>query len=266
MTDADLKYFEQKLFALSGVVLRQLTRSERRRFFQGSLRPRLKALRLASFAEYRQKLQRLPRAHAEWQSLIDAMRINRTRFFRELPQLQELMKLIAAWPPTRKKKLRVLCCACSTGEEAYTLAILLSRAAPAAKVVGTDLNTAALDAAKGGYYPKTRVSRQVPRAFRKNFVAPKATAALVEVRPALRAKVTFEHANLLRGPLPRGRFDVIVCRNVFYYFDAATAQKILRRLERAAAKEALLVLSPRDLEIRRSRVWKKVGQAMFRGE
>jgi chemotaxis protein methyltransferase CheR len=144
-----------------------------------------------------------------------------------------------------QRRLRIWCAACSTGQEPYSLAMLLEE--QAAKLAGwnieilaTDLSGEVLNKAKSGRFSQFEVQRGLPiQLLVKNF---EQVGDLWELSQKIRAKVTFRPINLLRDFAPLGSFDIVFCRNVLIYFDEPTKIDILNRLSGSIAQDGFLVL------------------------
>ncbi len=165
---------------------------------------------------------------AELTRVVDKLTTNETYFFRE-PQHFEFLNNLLKTKPTGT--FRVWSGASSSGEEAYSIAMTLAdKIGPKGwEIVGTDLSTAMVAAARQGLYPLER-TRQVSAAYLKRYCLKGSGQyeGQVLIDKALRANVRFESANLMQ-PLPNiGQFDVIFLRNVLIYFDAPAKQHIVR--------------------------------------
>lgn len=180
--------------------------------------------------------------------VIEAMTINETYFFRDkspFDQFRSVMlpALIAA--RQNEKRLRLWSAAASTGQEAYSLAMILDEHAarmPGWKIeiIGTDLSDGVLEKARKGVYSQFEVQRGLPtpmllRHFNQ-------IGDSWQISDAMRSKVTFRQMNLLSDYTALGRFDVIFCRNVLIYFDAARKTDILTRMSRILAPDGFLTL------------------------
>jgi chemotaxis protein methyltransferase CheR len=195
---------------------------------------RLRATGHASFKAYLDFLE--SGNSAEWQEFTNALTTNLTSFFREahhFPMLTDFIK------QHKRNELKVWCCAASTGEEPYTIAMTCAEAyaakgqvKPPVSILATDIDTNVLATADRGVY-KTENMRGVDDSLlRKYFL--RGTAAnegMVRVRPTLRELITYAPLNLLT-PFAgvRDKFDVIFCRNVLIYFDKATQNRVLEKL------------------------------------
>lgn len=163
--------------------------------------------------------------------VIDRLTTNETYFFREPAHFDFLTELVSARRPGQE--FRVWSAASSSGEEAYSIAMLLAdKIGPGGwKIVGTDLSTAMVDAARKALYPMER-ARNTSAAYLKRFCmrgsGPYEGQLLVSKE--LRANVTFTQANLMQ-PLPDiGQFDVVFLRNVLIYFEPDAKLEIVRRV------------------------------------
>jgi chemotaxis protein methyltransferase CheR len=129
-----------------------------------------------------------------------------------------------------KKNVRIWSAACSTGEEPYSLAILLRENGLALRaafeIIGTDINTEVVDMAKKGVY-RGMSFRGVPPNFQSNYF--NAQGVFFEIKDEFKQRVRFQVANLISPTLPAqvGKFDVIFCRNVLIYFDMEGKKKVL---------------------------------------
>lgn len=181
-------------------------------------------------------------------AVVEAMTTNESFFFRDntpfdlfkshvLPQLE---KARAA-----KRKIRIWCAAASTGQEPYSLAILLRENWAKWKdwnieIVGTDISRQVLEKAQSGKYSQFEVQRGLPiQMLIKYFTQDGDTWRLNE---DVRRMVTFRPFNLLDGFGALGTFDVIYCRNVLIYFDQPTKKEVLERMQNVMAPDASLFL------------------------
>src|SRR4051794_17292613 len=198
----------------------------------------MRACGCATVAEY---LRMLAQADAveERQALLDEVTIPETHFFRNPPQIRalrqhvlpELMRQAAG-----RKRLRIWSAGCSTGEEPYTIAMLIRELLPAAsdwdvRVVATDVSTRALAAARRGQYAERAFVMTDPVDLQRFFVLD-AQARTWVVRDEVRELVEFRHHNLVTDPPPfaEGELDLVLCRNVTIYFDRTTTKRLMQRL------------------------------------
>ncbi|WP_442754560.1 CheR family methyltransferase [Methylocystis sp. JAN1] len=168
--------------------------------------------------------------------VIDAMTTNETLFFRDRTpfenfRAQILPELIAS--RANERRLRFWCAACSTGQEAYSLAMMLDQDARALRgwtleVLATDLSTAAIEAARAGSYSQFEVQRGLSTSRLLRYFHREGESW--RVNEHLRARIDFRDFNLLSDYAGLGRFDVIFCRNVLMYFEPEIKRAVLARL------------------------------------
>ena len=197
---------------------------------------RIRALGLQDYDAYLDRLMADPTGD-EIIHLLDVISTNVTSFFREESHFQLLGEAASHWLAEGRRHLRLWSAACSTGEEAYSMGMVLLAKLPAGvgdlKILATDLSTRALEVAQRGIYESARAAA-VPAELRVRFLE-KAPEAPGHVRPVseLRRSITFARLNLASSPFPMsGPFDAIFCRNVMIYFDLEIRQQVLRELFR----------------------------------
>lgn len=202
---------------------------QKRTMVYNRLLRRLRARGLASFADYLALVQR--EGSDEREAFVNALTTNLTAFFRE-PHHFELLHAYAKQRAGRRVPLRCWSSACSTGEEAWSIGMVLREADCAGQVLGTDIDTDVLDTARSGVYRLEQASSLAPERLRRHFLrGTGSNDGLVSVRPELRAMARFGQLNLKSPTWPAmERFDVIFCRNVVIYFDREFQQKLLARL------------------------------------
>ncbi|WP_427911381.1 CheR family methyltransferase [Ramlibacter sp. MMS24-I3-19] len=197
--------------------------------------------KLRGFAEYLALVQ--SDAPGEREAFINALTTNLTSFFREPHHFALLRQRMQARAAT-STPFRVWCSACSTGEEAWSLAITLREAGGAAQVLATDIDTEALAAAQAGVYRMERAAAMPPQQLRDHFLRGTGdNAGWISVRPELRSLVTFRALNLQAPSWPDlGTFDAIFCRNVVIYFDRATQARLIDRFAQRLRPGGLLAV------------------------
>lgn len=220
---------------------------EKSYFIEDRLAPLMEAAHLSSLDDLALRLE--ADRHSEFaRTVVDTLTINETSFFRDRALFaalreQVLPHLIAAKASTQR--LRIWCAGCSTGQEPYSVAMLLEdvmrhHGGWSVEVLATDVSGAAVDRARSGIYSQFEVQRGLPIALLLRHFGKLGSAW--QIGAALRAKVQFETRNLLEPVPGRDPFDLIFCRNVLLYFDAATRSRVLRRLQHALAPSGLLAL------------------------
>ena len=233
ISDQEFAHFQRFIFEAAGITLAD----SKKMLVSSRLGGRVQHHELGSFAQYF-KLLNSGTSHAEVQIAIDLLTTNETYFFREPRHFEFLEKQLAAMP-ARQQPLRIWSAAGSTGEEAYSIAMLLENRFQGRpwEIVASDISTRVLDRARAGHYPMER-ARNVPRAYLQRFCL-KGTGKQQDtllVDRSLRSKVNFLQINL-NDRLPAiGTFDFVFLRNVLIYFNTQTKREVVAR--------ALSVLQP----------------------
>jgi chemotaxis protein methyltransferase CheR len=181
-------------------------------------------------------------------AVVDAMTTNETSFFRDRHPFDAMRQTILPAlirARAQQKQIRIWSAASSTGQEAYSLAIMIAENFPMLaswkiEIVGTDISPTALARAKEATFSTFEVQRGLPiQMLVKHFTQEGDRWTL---KPELRKRATFQHFNLLGDLSPLGGFDVIFCRNVLIYFDIATKARVLDAMSRRLAADGALVL------------------------
>ncbi len=200
----------------------------------GRLARRLRELGFGAFAEYLAYL-RSPRGEAEMVEFINALTTNLTGFFREPHHFDYLARTVLP-EVTRShagdRRIRFWSAGCSTGEEAYSMAMVVREALPCLrawdlKLLATDLDSSVVAKAERGCYAAQCVAG-LSRSRTGKWIRPLA-GDRVQVDAALRDLITFKQLNLIHEWPMRGPFDLIFCRNVVIYFDRETQQRLFAR-------------------------------------
>ncbi|MFW6346311.1 MAG: CheR family methyltransferase [Halomonas sp.] len=183
-------------------------------------------------------------------ALIDAITTNKTDFFREPAHFEFLCDYLASTPGAgRQSPLRLWSAACSSGEEPYTLAMVLHELSERLDgltfhVDASDIAPSVLETARRAVYPAARVE-PVPMALRRKYLLRSNTPGSEQVKmgPALRRAVSFAPFNLLTGHYPdRAGYDAIFCRNVMIYFGEAERRQVIAQLHGALRPGGLLFI------------------------
>jgi chemotaxis protein methyltransferase CheR len=181
-------------------------------------------------------------------AIIEAMTTNESFFFRDIKPFDQfrnfvLPQMLAARAAT--KTIRIWSAACSSGQEPYSLAMILNEEQARlqgwkVEIVATDLSREILDKAQAGSYSQFEVQRGLPIQFLVKYF--KQAGDRWVIAEAIRSKVSFRSFNLLDDPRTLGRFDIIFCRNVLIYFDRDTKATVLERLAGQLAPDGFLYL------------------------
>ncbi|WP_333821134.1 CheR family methyltransferase [Ohtaekwangia sp.] len=207
---------------------------------ESRLRKRMVALNISSFETYIDHLMSPAGLDTELANMIDAITINKTDFFRESGHFQFMSdSIIPHWLQTKTQQrtvFKVWSAACSTGEEPYTIAMVLQDASMKYNfdynIIGSDISSRVLEKAVNAIYSESSVS-MIPVNVRKRYLlrSKDRTLQCVRIAPFLRAKVQFKRLNLIDNLLEMDSdFDLIFCRNLLIYFDRVTQEKVLQKL------------------------------------
>lgn len=229
ITDAEFAQFQRLIYKIAGISLAD----SKKVLLVGRLGKRLKAHGLTSYAEYF-KLISGGRDPAELQMMVELLTTNETYFFREEKHFDFLVDHIAAQHPAGRP-LDIWSAAASTGEEIYTICMVLADAKGVNgqwSVTGSDINTQVLALARSGHYPMEKARGLPPEYLRKYCLkGVRQHEGTFLIAPELRKHTQFLQVNL-NQPLPAavGKFHVIFLRNVMIYFDAETKRQVIDRL------------------------------------
>jgi chemotaxis protein methyltransferase CheR len=247
ITDAEFELFQRLLEKETGIYLSPPKKS----LLVGRLSRRLRELGLADLRKYYRRVLSDP---AEQIRMIDCISTNETQFFREPLHFEFLQnQILPQWiaqaeAGKRARKIRVWSAGCSTGEEPYSIAMLLLHHLPPAsgwqvEILATDISTRVLTRARAGIWPVKKAS-QIPAPYLKRFMlrGTGTQQGRMKVGTEIKSVVRFERFNLQDdlGPSVRPAFDVIFCRNVLIYFQPETKAKVVRRLLNHLAPEGFL--------------------------
>ena len=214
------------------------------------LQKRVRELGVPSFRAY---YARVVDDESERTRMLDCISTNETHFFREPQQLaflsQRVLTRLArdAADGLHPRAIRVWSAGCASGEEPYTIAMILhQRLAEEGwqiEILGSDLSTRALERASSGCYPIDRAD-EIPEPYRKTYMlrGVRSREGWMSVGPAIRSLVRFERQNLCADAYPKGPFDVVLCRNVLIYFDTETRDHVVERLVERLGPKGLLLL------------------------
>lgn len=229
-TTEDFRQIAQTLHAHAGIVLNDTKAA----LVYSRLAKRLRMLGLQSFRDYCRLIEGVDGVD-ERQAMVAALTTNVTRFYREPHHFEDLARTLRPDLVERARqggRVRLWSSACSTGQEAYCMALTVLETLPEAadldvRILASDIDPNVLATAKEGVYPQEALDA-VPTAQRRWFEAVEAGQA--RVREQVRRLVSFRELNLLEPWPMRGRFDVVFCRNVAIYFDEPTQVDIWSRI------------------------------------
>jgi len=227
ISDREFVQFQRFILDAAGISMS----SSKKALVSGRLSRRLQYLQLNSYGEYLRLLED-GEHRTEIQTAIDLLTTNETYFFREHKHF-DLLRQLVSQAPRRAAPFRVWSAASSTGEEAYSIAMVLEdrRQGHPWEVLGSDISSRVLERARLGHYPMER-ARHIPADYLKRFClkGKGIQEGTLLVDRELRRRVQFMPVNL-NAPLPSlGMFDAIFLRNVMIYFNDATKREVVGRI------------------------------------
>jgi chemotaxis protein methyltransferase CheR len=257
VTPTDYDFIRKILKERSGYVLSP----DKQYLIDSRLTPLARQESCATLAELVTKMRR-PGAEALLARVTEAMTINESFFFRDkIPFDRFRDTILPAVMETRRaaRRLRIWCSACSTGQEPYSLAMILKNmggklAGWQVDIVATDISCEVLDRARAGVYSQFEVQRGLPIQMLMQFF--QQTGDQWRVSEDIRRMVQFRQLNLLDRFAMLGAFDVVFCRNVLIYFDQATKIDVLERICHQLAPEGFLVLGAAETVVGLSNCFK----------
>ncbi len=242
MTVTDFEFICQILRERSGLVLT----NDKAYLLESRLLPVARKYKLATFDE----LVRLIRVKADEtiiKDVVEAMTTNKSFFFRDTKPFDQFKQIVmpALMKARPNKTIRIWSAACSSGQEAYSLAMILTEmsaqlAGWRIEIVGTDLSTEVLNRAKEGVYSQFEVQRGLPVSLLVKYFAQNGDRW--QISQKIRSMVQYKVFNLLHDPLMLGKFDVVYCRNVLIYFDQPTKAKVLAGVAKLMPEDGYLFL------------------------
>jgi chemotaxis protein methyltransferase CheR len=256
MTKEEFDFFRAKLFELAGISLSDVKLD----LLQARLRSRVTDLGFSGYDEYRDHLDKLSADDSEWEAFVNQLTTNKTDWFREPEHFNYLVKdFLPKWKTLGKKHLSVWCAASSTGEEPYTLSMVLWEALKGTgityEILASDIDTKVLTLARNGVYPRERLY-QIPENYQRIAVAlgSQEISHWMKIKKEIKENVKFVQLNLTRALPLKDKFDIIFCRNVLIYFNSKTVEIVANSLhERALDQSALIISHSESLQSCRSK-------------
>ena len=239
MTDADFEQYRNLIYNESGIHFTPTNRS----ILESRLKERLRDKKIDTIQTY---FKSISSDQGELKSFLDSITTNLTRFFRNqahfdalqnhvVPELMNLKK------PSGNNTIKIWSAGCSTGEEPYTIAMLMSEILPPTwkfEIVASDISLKCLMTAKEGFYANNRVDG-IPEAHLKKYF--EKVEGGYKVRPELMSKIRFDYHNLKNDSGLRG-MDIVFCRNVIIYFDEAAQTAVINRFWDVMAPKSFLFI------------------------
>ena len=243
---------------------------------QRKLAPRLSHLGLESYHTYYHYLLHDKEGGWELRQLINTITVDQTAFFRHTKQFELLANIVLPQIATQKKttkKLRIWSAGCATGEEAYSIAMVVNETFKGTgnwdiKILATDIDTEDLKFAYKGLYPTDSV-QQVPSEYLKRYFKKGVgrDAGSYLVRKALRNNILFRRLNFMRSRFPfKSPVDIIFCRNVMIYFDAEVKKKLIDSFFHILERDGFLCLGASESLISIDERFSLVGHSTYQKE
>jgi chemotaxis protein methyltransferase CheR len=248
MSSALFENIRSYIYTNSGIYFQD----NKKYFLESRLQRRINFLGIRTFEEYFDLLKFSPKGESEKKYFYEAITINETFFFRNQPQLdalasQILPEIIQAKNAAGKNKIRIWSAASSSGEEAYSIAMIFQDLIKPRnpnielEVFGTDINSAVIETASNACYKDYSIRNTQPYYLKKYF---KMNNGAYEVHPDIKKMASFKIMNLYDEAAIKSlfNFDVIFCANVLIYFDQASKTKVIANLYNALNKGGYLFI------------------------
>jgi chemotaxis protein methyltransferase CheR len=237
VTPALFRKFQKLVYSETGIWLG----SSKTALLCGRLYRRVMTLGISTLEQYFECVS-APEGQEEFGRMIDALTTNETRFFREPKQFDFLVeRLIPQWQRhaaegRRSKRVRIWSAGCSSGEEPYSIAMLLAKYLQAedgwdVRLLATDISNRVLEKACKGIYDLER-SKDIPKDLLRRFMLRgfNDCQGQMKVQVGIQQMVEFRYLNLSQPYVVQGPYDLILCRNVLIYFDTASKRKVVANL------------------------------------
>ena len=234
LSDDVFNKLKELIYEISGIYFS----GQKKYLLETRLSKRLSVLNLPNFEDYYNYLKYSPDKIIETQELLNSVTTNETSFFRDMPQLEVFIDILKQVVQTvgnnAYKKIRIWSSACSTGEEPYTIAIMIKENFPSSgidfEIAGSDISEQVLDSAKKGIYGGYTLRNASAAILKKYF--DKIDDDSYRVKDDIKKITSFHNVNLMNieDIKKLNKFDVVLCRNVIIYFDAESKKKAITNI------------------------------------
>jgi chemotaxis protein methyltransferase CheR len=243
MKPEDFEVFEKLLKEISGLVISQ----DKVYLLESRLRPLIEKNGLNDMSDLAAKVRMDKQGEVAW-SVVEAMTTNETSFFRDTRPFDIFKETVIPEVMKNKgadKKIRIWSAACSSGQEPYSLAMIIKESGWEVQgwnfeITATDISNDILDLAKQGHYSQFEVQRGLPVTMLVKYFTQ--VEEKWHIGDMIKDMITFKHFNLLHSMMLLGKFDIIFCRNVLIYFDQETKKEVLENMHKIANPNSFLVL------------------------
>jgi chemotaxis protein methyltransferase CheR len=265
--EAEFEFIRHVISENAGIVLGP----NKQQLVQGRLAKRLRELNLPSYEAYCDHVRES--GPEELVGLINALTTNVTAFFRENHHFEALASYMIPEAMKRNqqlRRLRIWSAGCSSGEEAYSLAMVAAEAVPSnlkwdVKILATDIDSEVVAYAQRGVYPMDRLAAVPEERLRRYFRRGTAeNSGNAKVNADLARLISFRPLNLLQPWPMRGPFDIIFCRNVMIYFDQPTRERLVGRFSDMLAEDGYLCLGHSESIHAGTSAFRLVGKTIYR--
>jgi chemotaxis protein methyltransferase CheR len=251
VTNAELARYAELIYERTGIRISP----QKKTLLSNRVRRRLRETGARGFGDYYNHLRRLPPADPEWDAFLQEITTHETFLFRDEGQWAWFRTsylpgcAAEARAGSRPRSLRIWSAACSTGDEAFTIACCIADCLPnhaqwQIRILGTDIGTGAVQQAKSGLFGE-RAMRLVPESYKRRFFRKSVSANLWQAGPVLVRMVAFRQHNLL-DPLRDGPFDLVFLKNVLIYFAPESKRRVMDNVRAAVCPGGFLVAGPAE--------------------
>jgi chemotaxis protein methyltransferase CheR len=246
LSDENYKFLQQEIYRDSGIVLD----GDKHYLLDARLTPLVREAKLASLDDLCARL-RARTSLSLGRQVMEALTTNETLFFRDMAPFEALRTLLLPellkTPPVAGRPLRIWSAAASSGQEAYSIAMILQEmglqaraVVPPVQILGTDISEQILSVAREAKYVQFEVNRGLPAMYLVKYF--NRIGGDWQLKDEIRSMATFRPFDLRQPMAGLGRFHIIFCRNVLIYFDVETKTKILRQIATVLEPGGYLVL------------------------
>lgn len=240
-TNEDFLFLKEKIFELAGIHLTE----KKKELVKSRVQSFLRKSNIKSVKDLKDELKSVNPIVV--QEFVNLLTTNKTDFFREPKHFDFLVQqIIPYWIKTKKKEIKIWCSASSTGEEPYTIAMVLAKHLPeniSFKILATDIDTQVLQKARNGVYSLSKVN-EIPKEYHSYLVqGEKKAKGWFKISDDLHSKIVFKQHNLIEKSYPGDEvFDIIFCRNVLIYFERKTINKLMEKLHMSLKSDGHLFI------------------------
>ncbi len=264
ISDSTYKEYQALIYQEAGISLAD----SKKALLLNRITKRMRALGIETPESYITYVRK--NSSTELEKLIDVVSTNLTYFYREQAHFDYFAEVVRRWKDTGKKSIRVWCAAASSGQEPYTIGMVLKEnlgnSNPDVKILGTDICTDVLKKSFEGTYNTNEVSGVPPHLLKKYFELNNYSGDnYYTVIDELKSYYNFKKLNLSSIPFPlKGPIDVIFCRNVMIYFDINVRRKVINEFYRLLPVGGVLILSHSENLLGIEHSFNSLGNSIYR--